>query len=120
MQLRILASIHDTTSIAVSNTITASADERIQHIRLALGPYPDSLLLTYTTRANVPSSVTFALSSDPSAAATAAPFQSITYSASQMCGPPATNESIGFKDPGFHHTVLLSNLSSSQQYRPCP
>lgn len=116
VQLRILSSIHDTTSIAASNTITASSDERIQHIRLALGPYTNSLLLTYTTRDNVSSSVTFAPSSDPSAAATVTPFQRITYSASQMCGPPATNESIGFKDPGFHHTVLLSNLSSSLQY----
>ncbi len=74
------------------------------------------MLLTYTTRANVSSAVTFAPSSQLAAALSVTPFQSITYTASQMCGPPATNESIGFRNPGFHHTVLFSNLSSSQLY----
>jgi hypothetical protein len=125
VQLRVLLSMSDDHAIASSNTITASADERVQHVRLSIGPYPNSMLLTYTTRANVSSSVTMAPSSQPSPSSTIAqpspsstitPFQSITYSASQMCGPPATDESIGFRDPGVHHTVLLSNLSSHQIY----
>ena len=116
VQLRIISSISDDRAIASSNTITASVDERVQHVRLSIGPHPNSMLLTYTTRANVSSSVTLVPSSQPSASSTIAPFQSITYSASQMCGEPATNQSIGFRDPGFHHTVLLSNLSPSQLY----
>lgn len=111
-----LNSIDDDHSIASSNTISASLDERVQHIRLSLGPYPNSMLLTYTTRANVSSAVTFVSASHPAEIASVTPFQSITYAASQMCGPPATNESIGFRNPGFHHTVLFSNLSSSELY----
>jgi hypothetical protein len=74
------------------------------------------MLLTYTTRANVSSAVTIYPSSDPFKSSTFEPFQSITYSASQMCGNPATNESIGFRDPGFHHTVLLPHLTPSTPY----
>jgi hypothetical protein len=53
VQLRILSSISDDRAIASSNTITASVDERVQHVRLSIGPHPNSMLLTYTTRANV-------------------------------------------------------------------
>jgi hypothetical protein len=52
VQLRILSSISDDRAIASSNTITASVDERVQHVRLSIGPHPNSMLLTYTTRAN--------------------------------------------------------------------
>ena len=109
VQLRILPSITSPHALASSNTITSSPNERIQHMRLSLGPSPNSLLLTYTTRSNVSSSVTYAPSSLPSAATTVLPFQSITYTSSQMCGPPATNDSIAFRHPGFHHTVSSSD-----------
>lgn len=39
---------------------------------------------------------------------------SITWSADDMCGPPATT--IGFRNPGFVHSVVVTDLSPGEVY----
>ncbi len=37
-----------------------------------------------------------------------------TYKASDMCGPPANT--VGFRDPGFIHDALITDLKPSTRY----
>ena len=102
--------------ITHSIPVTFNLPNEPLHPRLAITNNPNELRVTWSSGYNSSSNpkVYLALKSNPQNGNWYPADKTWTYTANDMCGAPATT--IGYRDVGYLHTVVLKNIQPSTDY----
>ncbi|KAL3687672.1 hypothetical protein R1sor_013981 [Riccia sorocarpa] len=101
--------------VAVSNKVQFANPKAPVWPRLAVGKQWDEMTVTWTSgysAAEARPIVWWKSEEDSDWKVTVA--VTITYTRSDLCGPPATT--VGYRAPGYFHTAFLKDLSPSSRY----
>lgn len=108
--------LNNPVEIAHSVPVTFHLPNEPLHPRLAVTTNPGELRVTWSSGSNAASNpqVYLALAADPSNGKWYPADNTYTYTAADMCGAPATT--IGYRDVGYIHTLVLKNIQPSTPY----
>ncbi|KAI3785860.1 hypothetical protein L1987_44986 [Smallanthus sonchifolius] len=82
--------------------------------RLAQGKSWDQMAVTWTSGYNIDEATPFVEYGWIGQGRNLSPAETLTFSRSSMCGPPAST--VGWRDPGFIHTSFLDNMWPNTMY----
>ena len=99
------------TATAYSNIVTVANFNEPLEVRLSLPSEQGQMLVTWTTLNSTAPTLKWGVQSGVYPNSVAAQ-HTTTYTAADMCGPPATT--IGYRAPGLFHTALFSELAAGE------
>ncbi|KAI3727045.1 hypothetical protein L1987_66853 [Smallanthus sonchifolius] len=100
--------------IRISSPISFRNPKAPLYPRLAQGKSWDQMAVTWTSGYNIDEATPFVEYGWIGQGRNLSPAETLTFSRSSMCGPPAST--VGWRDPGFIHTSFLDNMWPNTMY----
>jgi hypothetical protein len=99
-------------AVGKSNSVSFTNYNYPAHARIALTHTPGQIKVTWVS--NEAKSPQVKYGTRPGVYSHTAPATSFTYTAKDLCGPPATT--FGWRDPGMIHYAVMKNLNPGTKY----
>ncbi|KAJ7299515.1 hypothetical protein O6H91_Y217500 [Diphasiastrum complanatum] len=101
--------------LAVSNTVTFADPKRPAYPRLAIGNVWNEVSITWTSGYSLREATPLVIwGTEEKKDAYASGAGTLSFTQKDMCGPPA--RTVGWRDPGYIHTVSLKELWPNTRY----
>jgi len=102
-------------AVAISTPVTFSNYNQPKAPRIAMTGVTTEMRISWSSSSIMNPSITIGISKDNSEMYQSLPAtSSITWAATDMCGPPATT--FGYREPGYVHSVVVTDLTPGLSY----